>query len=324
MSGTSELRTWWTQRPPATGAAVMATGILSVGLHLTGYGVLSRIALALTAAAWLGLVVDVGVRVLWERDRWAQQALTAAALASVAATATLGTGVSMQGGRPLAEALLALAFVLWVGLLLPVALRWERPMPGAVFLGCVATQGVAVLAALLGATVGTAWLVHTALVLFWLGLVFYLIGLRCFDLRQTATGAGDHWIAGGALAISALAGSRLVAAGHSGRYLWSNDDKNVLRAVTLALLVLALVFYCVLAAAELLRPRLRYDTRRWSTVFPLGMTAVASLSVAATRGVSWLRGLGEVLLWIAVAVWCVVLAGAVSSILGGLRSRAPR
>ncbi|MED7822137.1 tellurite resistance/C4-dicarboxylate transporter family protein [Streptomyces chiangmaiensis] len=323
MSGTSALRTWWSQRPPATGAAVMATGILSVGLRLTGYQVLSRIALALTAAAWLGLVADVAVRVLRERERWVDAALPPTALTPVAATATLGTAVSALSGQSLAEALLALTALLWAGLVLGVVPRWTRRMPGTVFLGCVATEGIAVLGAVLAAAAGVAWLAHTALVFFWLGLVFYLVGLRCFDLRQVATGAGDHWIVGGGLAISAVAGARLVIASHR-MYLWNNDDSAALRGMTIALLALALLCYCVLAAAEVIRPRLGHDVRRWATVFPMGMTAVAALSVATAIGGSWLPDLGRVLLWIAVAAWCALLVAAVSSALGGVRSRAPR
>ena len=322
MSGTSALRTWWAHRPLATGAAVMATGVLAVGLHLTGYEVLFRVALALAGVAWLGLAADVALRLPRERERLAAEAGSPTALTVVPATTVLGTGLSALGARQLAEALLALAGVLWAGLFVPVVRHWERRMPGTVFLGSVAAEGIAVLGAALAAAVGVAWLAHTALAFFWFGLVFYLAGLRCFDLRQVLTGAGDHWIASGALAISALAGSRLITAAHGDLYLWNDDDNDVLRAVTGGLLVLACA--CVLAAAELLRPRLGYDVRRWSTVFPLGMTAVAALSVAASLGVPWLRGPGRVLLWITVAVWCTVLAGAVRSALGSVRSRAPR
>ncbi|WP_308119704.1 hypothetical protein [Streptomyces sp. MBT84] len=120
-----------------------------------------------------------------------------------------------------------------------------------------------------------------------------------------------------------MAGARLVLASHR-MYLWNNDDRAALRGVTIALLVLALVCYCLLAVPEVLRPRLGYDVRRWATVFSMAMTAVASLSVATALGVPWLRDLGRVLLWIAVAAWCVVLAGAVLSASGGVRSRAPR
>ncbi|MGW2430118.1 tellurite resistance/C4-dicarboxylate transporter family protein [Streptomyces sp. NPDC001640] len=323
MSGTSALRTWWSQRPPATGAAVMATGILSVGLLLAGHRVLSRIALALAAAAWLGLVADAAVRAPGWRGRGADAALPPAALTPVAATAALGTATAVQGGQSLAKALLALSVLLWAVLLLVVARRWKRRMAGTVFLGCVATEGIALLGAVLAVSAGAAWLAHTALVFFWLGLVFYVVGLRCFDLRQVTRGAGDHWILGGGLAIAAVAGARLVLASHR-MYLWNNDDRAALRGVTIALLVLALVCYCLLAVAEVLRPRLGYDVRRWATVFPMGMTAVASQSVATALGVPWLRDLGRVLLWIAVAAWCVVLAGAVLSASGGLRSRAPR
>ncbi|OIJ99112.1 tellurite resistance/C4-dicarboxylate transporter family protein [Streptomyces colonosanans] len=324
MSGTSALRAWWAQRPPAAGAAVMATGIVSVGLHLAGFEVLSRIALALTGAAWLGLAADFVLQLLRERERWPAKARSSAAFTAVAATCVLGTRVSLLDRQWLAEVLLALAVALWLVLVLPVVRHWGHRMPGSVFLGCVATEGVAVLGAVLGAALGVAWLAHLALVFFWLGLVFYLAALRRFDPRQVATGAGDHWILSGALAISVVAGSTLIAAAHSGPYLWNNDASGVLRTVTLALLVLASACYCVLAAAELRWPRLRYDVRRWATVFPLGMTAVAALSVATDIGVPWLHGLGQVLLWIAVAAWCAVLAGAARSAREGIRSTGPR
>src|SRR5690606_39153015 len=109
-----------------------------------------------------------------------------------------------------------------------------------------------------------------------------------FDWRQVFEGAGDHWVAGGALAISGLAGSKLLAADSSRLYLWNEDDSGVLRFVTLSLLVLDLAWYVVLLAGEIVRPRLRYDTRRWATVFPLGMTAAATLSASAAVGVPWL------------------------------------
>lgn len=147
------------------------------------------------------------------------------------------------------------------------------------------TQGLAVLAATLAAAERTAWLAHTALVLCRLGLVLYGFALAHFDVRQVLEGTGDPWIAGGALAISALTGARLLIAGDdAGLYLWDDDDRGVLRAVTVLLLVLDLAWCLVLPAAEAARPRLGHDERRWSTVFPMGMTA-AALSVATAVGV---------------------------------------
>lgn len=324
ISPLSPLRVWWTQRPPAAGAAVLATGILSVGLHLTGHETPSRIALAIGCVAWLGLAAEFALRLLRERAGWVAEAKTPGALTAVAATAVLGTRFSALGRQSLAEALLALAALLWPVLIVFVVSHWTRRMPGGVFLGCVATEGLAVLGATLAAAEAEAWLAHTALVLFWLGLALYGVALFRFDPRQVLEGRGDHWIAGGALAVSALAGARLIAADSARPYLWNDDDLGVLRAVTLVLLVLDLAWYAVLLGAECVRPRPRYDVRRWATVFPMGMSAAAALSVAAAMDVSWLRTPGEVLLWIAVAAWLAVAAGAVAEARAALRSTAPR
>ncbi|WP_405732470.1 tellurite resistance/C4-dicarboxylate transporter family protein [Streptomyces sp. NBC_00028] len=315
---TSPLRTWWAQRPPAAGSAVMATGILSVGLHLTGYEVVSRVALALASVAWVALAADFVVRLVWQRSRWVTEAQTPGALTAVAATTVLGTRFSALGWQTLAEALLALSALLWPVLIVLVVGHWKRRMPGAVFLACVATQGLAVLGATLAGALSTSWLARVALVLFWLGLVAYGLALAHFDLRQVTQGAGDHWVAGGAMAISALAGSKLIAADSARLYLWNDDDRGVLRAVTLALLVLDLSWYVVLLIAEIGWRRPHYDVRRWATVFPMGMTAVATLSVATALEVSWLRTPGEVLLWIAVAVWLAVAVGAAGAARAGV------
>jgi hypothetical protein len=310
MSGISPLRAWWAQRPPAAGAAVMATGIVSVGLHPAGAETLSRIMLVLACVTWVGLAVDFVARLALDRRRWVAEAKTPAALTAVAATTVLGARFSLLGRQTLAEALLALSTVLWPPLLVLVVRHWKERMPGAVFLGCVATQGLTVLGAVLAAALTTAWLAHLALVLFWLGLAMYGLAVPRFEWGQVTEGPGDHWIAGGALAISALAGASLLAADSARLYLWNNDDRGVLRTVTVALLVLDLAWFVVLLAAEVAWPRPRYDVRRWATVFPIGMTAAATLSVAAAVGIPWLKWPGRVLVWCAVLAWLAAAARA--------------
>ncbi|MFG2522731.1 tellurite resistance/C4-dicarboxylate transporter family protein [Streptomyces sp. NPDC048527] len=294
----------WSQLPPAAGAAVMATGIISVGFHLTGHSVLSGIMLVLAAALWLVLAADFANRLVRERERWGSEADTPTALTAVAATTVLGTRISLFGWQTLAEALLALSALVWPVLMINVVRHWKPRMPGGVFLGCVATQGLVVLAATLAPAVGAHWLAFTGMVLFWGGLVLYCFALLRFDLREVASGAGDQWVAGGALAISALAASKLVATG-----LWNIDDTDVLRTVSFLLLALDVAWYVVLVLAEVRWPRPRYDIRRWSTVFPMGMTAAAALSVGAAADVPWLKGPGQVLVWIAVAAWLATLFG---------------
>ncbi|MFI6146921.1 tellurite resistance/C4-dicarboxylate transporter family protein [Streptomyces sp. NPDC051109] len=301
-------RRWWTGLPPAAGAAVMAAGILSVGLHLIGFEALSLAALILSAGLWLVLAADFTARLVGDRGRFRAEADTPAALTAVAATTVLGTRVSLLGWQGLAAVLLVLAAVLWPVLLISAVRHWKRRMPGTAFLVCVATQGLAVLAATLAAPLHRDWLARAALAAFCLGLPLYAVALVRFDFREVLRGAGDHWVAGGALAISALAGSKLTASP-----VWTGSAHTALRTLTLVTLALSLGWYVFLLTAELRRWRPRYDIRRWATVFPLGMTATACLSAADPTGVAPLRPLGEVLLWIAVGAWLLTFAAFVAT-----------
>ncbi|MEU1848008.1 hypothetical protein ABZ499_01665 [Streptomyces sp. NPDC019990] len=319
---------WCEQRAPAASAAVLATGTLAVGLDLAGYAALFRVSLGLACAAWLLLAADFTLRLLRAGARWRVQVrmpsvldgMATAALTTVAATAVVGTGFSSAGSPPLAATLLVPAVLLWpVPLALPPQ-GGERRGPGTVFARCLATQGLAVLGAALAAAQSAAWLAHAALVLFWLGLVLYAFALARFDVRQMAEGLGDHWLAGGALALSALAGAQLLTADSARLYLWNDDDRGVLRTTTVTLLVLALVWYAVLLAAEFLRPRPRTGIRRWATVFAWAASGAAALAVAAALDVGWLDGLGEALLWAAVAAWLCGAAWTVAAARGGVRA----
>ncbi|MFB6627084.1 tellurite resistance/C4-dicarboxylate transporter family protein [Streptomyces sp. NPDC056374] len=288
----------------------MATGILSVGLSLAGFEVLSVVALWPAAALWLLLALGFSALLLRDRRRWETTAVTPPALTAVAATTVLGVRFELLGLTPVAVSFLVIAALVWPVMLVAVLRHLTRRAPGAVFLISVATQGLAVLCAVLVPETGE-WLARVALGLFLLGLLLYVDALARFDVRQVVTGAGDHWIAGGALALSALTGSKLLASG-----VWSGDAATALRTATLVLTALDLAWYGVLLCGECARPRLGYDVRRWATVFPLGMTAVAALSVAAATGVAWLETLGRVLLWIAVAVWLPTAYGFARSLTG--------
>ncbi|MEU6232611.1 tellurite resistance/C4-dicarboxylate transporter family protein [Kitasatospora sp. NPDC047058] len=294
----------WATPAPATGGAVMATGIVSVGFRLTGFTVLSAVTLVLAGALWLFLAAGFATLLAVDRRSWLGRAATPPALTAVAATDVLGVRLDLLGWTAVAAALLVLATAAWAVLLPAVLHRLGRRVPGAAFLICVATESLAVLAAVLTPQAGD-WLGWAALVLFLLGLALYADALARFDVRQLAVGAGDHWVAGGATAICALAGSKLLASG-----VWSGAAHSVLRTTTFVLLAVSLGWYLVLLGFEVARPRLRYDLRRWSTVFPLGMTAVAALSTAAAAQVPWLDTLGRVLLWIAAAAWLLTACGA--------------
>ncbi|MEU6768374.1 tellurite resistance/C4-dicarboxylate transporter family protein [Streptomyces sp. NPDC046853] len=302
---------WADAVPPAAGSVVMATTVLSVGLHLVGAEPASLALLVLALLAWVFLAAVFVRHLLAERDRWLREIDTPPALTAVAATAVLGTRLSLLGHQAVSVALLCLSALLWPLLMSHVIRHWQSKVPGAAYLVCVATQAVVVLASTVAVADRQAWLMWPALVFFFVGLVLYAVVLSRFDFRQLATGRGDHWIIAGAMAISALAGSKLVAAAvPDGPLRWATPAHDVLRIVTLAALGLAFAWYAVLVGCELRWPRPRYDVRRWATVFPLGMTAVAALSVSTAAAVPALWTCGKVLLWPALAVWAVVAAGA--------------
>ncbi|RDI67907.1 voltage-gated anion channel [Nocardia pseudobrasiliensis] len=279
----------------------MATGIISIGLHLTDFEVLSVLWLVLAAGAWLVLAADFTVRLLSDQDRWRSEADTPPALTAVAATTVLGTRLALLGWSVLAVFALVIAVAVWPLLLAFVIRRWGARMPGAAFLVCVSTQGIAVLSATLAARDHASWLDWVGLVFWCGGLVLCGLAFGHFDLRQVWTGRGDQWVAAGALAISALAGAELLGA-H-----WTGTAHHVLRVLTLILLALNLIGYVILLLAEFARPRPDYDIRRWATVFPLGMTAVAVYTTAGVIDVPGLSALGRILLFVAVAAWLYTL-----------------
>jgi hypothetical protein len=83
--------------PPTGGAIVMATGIVSVGLHLIGQEALSRILLVLASAVWLLLAYDFVDRLVRQRQRFAAEDDNPAAL--TAATCVLGNRYDCEDVR---------------------------------------------------------------------------------------------------------------------------------------------------------------------------------------------------------------------------------
>lgn len=300
MAGMRALREKAQTVTPVWGAAVMATGIISVGLHLVGAEWPSRGLLAIGVALWAGLAAVFTTRLAADRTRWSADAVTPGALTAIAATCVLGTRISYLGRQGVAVAALVIGAVLWA-VLLPIVVEHLRgAVPGAAYLVCVSTQSLVVLSATLAPVLPAPRFRWPATVLFVLGLLLYGLVLAHFDFKQLRIGAGDHWVAGGAMSISALAAAKLVAATHA---------HGVLRVVTLVVLAIALAWYVVLLFCEIRWPRPHFDARRWSTVFPLGMTSVACLASGAALKIPALTTLGKVLLWPAVAVWAVVALG---------------
>jgi tellurite resistance protein TehA-like permease len=130
-----------------------------------------------------------------------------------------------------------------------------------------------------------------------------------FRLRDLAWGSGGHWVAGGALAISALAFAQVAIADRRLNLL--HGATAPLSDIALLLWATAMLWLVPLMLCELLWPRLRYHSRRWSTVFPLGMYAVCSFDVSAATRMPLIGDFARGWVWVAAAGWIVVFLGMV-------------
>ncbi len=290
--------------PPTSGAVVMGTGIVSVGLALDGRQTLSRILLVIGATVWVLLALLLGARIWRDTERVQQEARSPAALTAVAGTAVLGTGLTLLGWEWAGIVLLAVAIVGWLVLLGPVLRHWEVPTFGGSLILSVCTESLAVLAAAVAAGERAAWLLFVALALFALGLAFYVFVIVRFDLRQLIVGCGDHWITGGALALATLAAARITLAAQSLGIL--GGALGTLKTATVVLWVISIAWLAVLVVAEAAWPRPGFDLRRWATVFPVGMYAACSGLGGSAAHASVMTTFARVWVWIALAVWFFV------------------
>ncbi len=312
--------------PPGAFAMVMATGIVSIGLHSQHVDLLSRLLLAITAAAFVVLVLANGWRLVSHRDALAEDFTrpergfgfyTFVAAGNVLAVRLAGQHFTI------ASVLLAVTACLW--LLRGYALPWTTRLdPGANlagsingvwFMWAVGAQSIAVAAAVLARQRPHEVLSLIALTAWVVGVFLYFLCCVLVVIRAATQGiaatdlAPPYWIAMGAAAITSVAGSE-VARLPPGPY--GDIARELVRAGSVCAWILASWLVPMLLATGWWRHithriPFRYSTELWSIVFPLGMYAVASLTLARTDRLPWLHDVGVVGLDVAVVAWLVVL-----------------
>jgi tellurite resistance protein TehA-like permease len=295
------------QVDPGAGAVVMATGIVSIALSLDGEATLADVWLAATVLSWVVLVGLLTGRAIGDRAWLRSTMRSPASLTAVAATAVLGSLLQGAGVPAVALALLVLAAATCAGLTPPIARGWPLPRSGTSFMVTVSLEALAGLAALEAAAGETTWLVYPALALAALGLVLYLVVCARFDPRELLRGLGDQWIAGGALAISALTAAVISRAASRNPPL--HALVRPLGDVAAAIWIVSAVWLAMLAVSELVALRLSYRLRRWSTLFPVGMYAASGFEVARTSPLHFSGSFAQGWVWVAVALWLVMSAG---------------
>jgi hypothetical protein len=302
--------------PPASGSFVMATGIVAVGMKLSGHGHIADGLLVICALGWLVLATAFLYRLVARTDEWWLETTQLGALTAVAGSTVLAAALETILGWRLAPLLLwSVAATLWVVVISRTLTRLPPRAPqGLVFLLTVATQGVSLVASSLAVDYNADWFVYLAFALWVIGIAFYLlIELHDFDHGRITTGPGDQWIFAGAVAITVLAGGKLITAVETQGALGALADD--LRVAVLVAWVVALPMLLVLVWSEFAFPRLAYSALRWATVFPVGMFAACTLVASKALGTAWMDTyFADWWVWVGLVVWAIVCVALVRRI----------
>lgn len=331
--------------PPNVFAMVMATGIVSLALNGAGYPlpahVLFWLNLGLYAVLWVLLLIHVLRYRANLTANLRNHARAPGYFTLVAGSCVLGNqcvlllGVSAAG---LALGIVGITF--WLALtyamipgLMEVAAKPkpEQGLNGAWLLAVVGTQAISVLACVLVPTLAADapdvplfialgfWLVGSMLYIWLIAMIFHRIlflPLSPGDLTP------PYWINMGAMAISTLAGVRLID--EAARMPLLMELRPFLKGMTLLFWATATWWIPILLALGLWRHLskrvpLTYEHSYWAIVFPLGMYTVCTQNLVRVLQLPFLEPITDVFVWIALGAWGLTFAGLVSHL---VRSKA--
>jgi tellurite resistance protein TehA-like permease len=318
---------------PGYFALTMASGIISVGLELEGFHALSAVLLAVCAVSYAVILVLSLVRLArfpadMRRD-FMDPARAFGFFTFIAGTNVLGVRLGTAGWTGTTAALLAVGVLAWVvlGYVVPwtaVLGRNERPVVkdanGTWFIWCVASQSVAVAAASVEPLAGLEWraaLALVAVVAWSVGLILYAavgifvsLRLMTFPIRPEDL-RPQYFVAMGAMAISVLAGARIVEMAGAPMV---DATRGLVAGSSVVFWSFASWLFPVLLAAGwwrhvIHRVPLSYEPGLWSVIFPLGMYAVAGIYLGRASDLPIVAAIGQAELWLAVAAFLATFAG---------------
>lgn len=315
---------------PGYFALVMATGIISVGMSLEGFDVISTSLLVACAVAFVVLLWLTAWRfVAFRRDvveDFIDPRRAFGFFTFVAGTNVLGVRLGMQGEHWLAAVMLALAGLAWLGFgyVVPwTAVLGPHPRPvvatanGTWFIWAVASQSVAIAAASIEPVFesGRRELAVLAVVSWSVGVFLYAATGVIVALRLMLYDFGPdeltppYWVSMGALAITVLAGARIVEMADAPMVAVT---RGLIAGVAVVFWAFATWLIPVLVAAGWWRHVRRgvplvYEATLWSIVFPLGMYGVAGIYLGHADRLPTVEAIGSAELWVAFAAWLVVI-----------------
>ena len=317
---------------PGYFAMVMATGIIAVGAAQQDLPWLADGLYAIATVAYIVLWVLLAWRLVVASKLIAaditSHAKGFAFLTTVAATNVLGSASAViHDWWGLAWALWWFSLVLWAffvyATLFAVVLKGPKPgldkgINGTWFLLTVATESIVVLGALLLPRHHSDLLAFALIAAFALGLVLYLIVMTMVFLRWTfaelepTEADPPAWIAAGAVAITVLAGSNLLAARSSSPRI--ERLAPFIEGVVMLAWATATFWFPLMVAIGIWRHvinrvPLRYHPSYWALVFPLGMYGAATFRMLAATELNTLGWLPKATLAVALLAWTAAFAG---------------
>jgi tellurite resistance protein TehA-like permease len=200
----------------------------------------------------------------------------------------------------------------------------ESGINGAWLIAAVATQSVSVLGTLLANNFGAYRepLLFFTLCMFLSGCMLYLLLITLIFYRftfinlTTATLTPPYWINMGAVAITTLAGARLILAAPD--WVFLNEILPFLKGFTLFFWAagtwwIPLLFILGIWRHVYKRLPLVYDPQYWGMVFPLGMYTACTFQLSKAINFGPLLLIPRYFIYIALAAWLCAFVGLIRS-----------